>query len=286
MRRAYLILPALLIGSAAAHAQVANQKAGTSRDVASKPERASRKPSPRRDQWRLYLTSGAFYSSGDYGRDGRTRSLVAPFLVSARKGPLRISASLPWLRISGPGTIIGTGEDGVIIDDLDPQAQQVVRSGIGDASVRVRYRIEPKSWKGVELDLMGRVKLPTASRSKRLGTGQTDYALGAEVSFTKGRIHPFAEVQYRINGDPPDRDYSNSWATSVGAGSRLGKSFVSLSYDYSGSRIPGQPGAHSLGASLSRPLSRKVGIGLFGDVGLSERASDFSIGSTLTYRAF
>jgi hypothetical protein len=239
-----------------------------------------------RSEWRLYLSSGAFYSTGDYGTDVQTRSITAPFTVRVRKGPLRLSATTPFHHIRGSRRIIA-GDEGPIIDDLGGTTERETRSGFGDLSLRARYRLEPKSWKGVELDLLARVKLPTGSERKRLSTGETDYGIGGELSYTRSRIQPFAAVQYRINGDRPDRDYRNTWATSVGASTRLGRRVnVSLSYDYSGSRVRGRSGSHSIDGSLSTPLSRKLILSGFGSVGLSKRSDDFTIGSVLTLRAF
>lgn len=241
----------------------------------------------KRSAWRLYASSGLIYSTGDYGQETRTNSLLVPFTLRARNGPFRLSATLPYLRIRGSQRVVGGGDEGPIIDDPEPSLEPETRSGFGDVNVRARYRLAPRSWKGFEVDLLGRVKLPTGSERKRLSTGETDYAVGAEFSYTKGRIEPFAEIQYRINGDPPGRDYRNTFATSIGASTRIGRRVsASMSYDYSGSRVRGRPGAHSLDGSLSTPLSRRLSLSGFGSVGLSERADDFSIGTVLTARLF
>lgn len=240
-----------------------------------------------RPDWRLYLSSGAFYSTGDYGTDVRTRSITAPFTARVSKGPLRLSATLPFHHIRGSRRIIGGDEGPIIIDDLEETTERETRSGFGDVSLRARYRLEPKSWKGVELDLLGRVKLPTGSERKRLSTGETDFGIGGELSYTRGRVDPFVAVQYRINGDRPDREYRNTWATSVGASTRLGRRVnASLSYDYSGSRVPGRSGSHSIDGSLSTRLGSRIFLSGFGSVGLSRRADDFTVGSVVTLRAF
>lgn len=239
----------------------------------------------RSSDWRLFVSSGLFYSTGDYGRDTRTDSYTVPASVRLRNGPLRLSASMPYHHIRGSRSIIG-GEDGEIIDD-EPEVGRDTRSGFGDLSLRARYRLEPRSWKGVELDLMGRVKLPTGSERKRLSTGETDYSLGAELSYDRGTIRPFLEVQYRINGDRPDRDYRNTFATSIGASSRIARRVnASLSYDYARSRIPGRSGFHSIDGSLSTTLTRRLFLTGFGSVGLSRRADDFSLGAAVTARIF
>jgi hypothetical protein len=229
------------------------------------------------------VSSGAFFTTGDYGGDTRTNSLTVPFGMRLRSGPLRLSATLPYVRIDGSRSVIGGGDGPIIIDPI-PQTERTIRKGLGDLSMRGRYRIAPKDWEGVELDLLGRVKLPTGSRRQRLSTGEVDYAVGGELSYSRGRVQPFAELQYRINGDRPDRDYRNNFASSIGASTRAGRGVANLSYDYSGSRIRGRAGAHSLNGGLSFPVAQKLSLGGFGSVGLSQRAEDFSIGSVLTVR--
>jgi hypothetical protein len=209
-----------------------------------------------------------------------------PLSARLRRGPLRLSATLPYLRVEGSRSIIRGGDEGPIIVDPAPVTERSVRRGIGDLSLRARYRVAPDSWGGVELDLLGRVKVPTGSRRKGLSTGEVDYGVGGELSYARGPVQPFAEVQYRINGDRPDRDFRNTFATSVGASTRLGRGLANLSYNYSGSRIRGRQGAHSVDGGLTFPLSRGVSIGGFGSVGLSKRADDYNIGSVLTARVF
>ena len=278
-----LFAAAASLAPAVADAQTADPAANHSQRV----EERQKPPAARSQKgWRLFLSSGAFYSTGDYGGDTRTNSLSVPFGARLQSGPFRLSATLPYLRISGSRNIIGGGDDGPIVDDPTPLTERDVRKGIGDLSLRARYRIAPKSWDGLELDLLSRVKVPTGSRRKGLSTGEVDYAIGGELSYSRGRVQPFAEIQYRINGDRPDRDYRNTFASSIGASTRAGRGSANFSYDYSGSRIRGRSGAHSLSGGLSFPVARRLTLGTFGSVGLSRRAEDFSIGTVLTARVF
>jgi hypothetical protein len=245
-------------------------------------EQAAPRPTSTRADWRLFAYTGASYSRGDYGTDVKTETLAIPVGLRLRKGGLRLSASIPYVRIEGSRTLIpGDGDD--IVDDAP--VQRVVREGFGDLSLRARYRIEDLPG-GFRSDLTGRVKVPTGSTAERLSTGEFDFGLGAEISRPIGRIEPFAELNYRINGDPPGRDYRNTLQASVGSSLRLGRRVASLSYDYSQSRIRGREASHSLGLSLATPIARRVLLAGFASKGLSERAPDFGVGAILTVRAF
>lgn len=235
--------------------------------------------------WRLYLTSGLSYTRRDRADEQGTDYYRIPFAARLTKGPFRVSASLPYLIIDGPGGTLGDedGPDG----DIPGGATGEDRKGFGDLSITGRYRIPDEKLGGFEIDLISRVKLPTASRRKRLGTGEVDFAVGAELSREVGKFEPFVSGQYRINGDQPDRDYRNSVATSVGSSVRLDRrTRASLAWDYTQSRIRGRSGSHMLDGGLTRVLRR--GLTLSGDaaVGMSRNAPDFRLGATLTARAF
>lgn len=231
---------------------------------------------------KLYFSTGLSYATRD-GELGRTDYYRTPFTARLVKGRLRLSASIPYLSVTGPGVADSDGEDdgGTIITD------EGTRRGFGDLRLTARYQIPKSALGGFGLDLLSQVKVPTASRKKGLGTGEVDVALGAELSRDVGKFEPFVSAQYRINGDRPDFDYRNSIAASVGTAVRLGRlSRASISYDYSQSRIKGRSGSHSLGAGMTTRLSRRFSLSGSGAIGLSERAPDFSVGTVITWRAF
>jgi hypothetical protein len=192
---------------------------GTCRNQA--PALAQDRPGGSTPDWRLYLTSGLSYTQRDEADEPRTDYFRIPLAARLTKGPFRVTASMPYLIVNGPGSNFGD-DDGAGDDDLPADDDtRDNRRGFGDLSITGRYRAVDDERSGFELDLMSRVKLPTASRRKRLGTGEVDYAVGAQLSRELGKLEPFVSGQYRINGDPPDRNYRNTVATSVGTGFRL-----------------------------------------------------------------
>ena len=248
------------------------------------PHRSQERSDRRAPDWRLYVTSGAGYTRRDGDEEASTDYYRIPLSARLTKGRFRLSASMPYLIVNGPATV--TGDD----DDVggDPAAgERETRKGFGDLSITGRYRIPDDVLGGVDLDLMGRVKLPTASRRTGLGTGEADFAVGAELSRDIGRLEPFLSGQYRINGDPPARTYRNTVATSLGTGIRLGRrTSASLAWDYSQSRIRGRSGSHMLDTGLSTRLNRRLSLGAEAAVGLSKNAPDFRVGATVTARVF
>lgn len=264
-------LAALLLASLAATAAPAQDR--TERRAQAAPD------------WRLYLTSGISYTLRDEADEPKTQYYRIPLAARLARGPLRLIASMPYVVVDGPGSNLGDDDDPG--NDVPAGIADEDRKGFGDLNLIARYRLPRADLGGFELDLMGRVKLPTASHKKRLGTGEVDYAMGAELSRRMGKIEPFVSAQYRINGDRPDRDYRNTVATSVGASTRLARrTRASLAWDYTQSRIRDRKASHMLDAGLTHVVAPGLILGGDAAVGLSPNAPDFRVGMTLTKRAF
>lgn len=227
----------------------------------------------------LSVTSGVDYSTGDYGTAVDTDILVAPLSARLKVGDLRLSASVPYIRINGANIVAGDG--GPII--VDPNAPRTSRSGIGDVTLGASYAI-PEERLGFGLDLGARVKLPTAATS--LGTGETDYTVSAEVSKSIGNVTPFVSVGYRVLGDPPGIDLDDAVVASVGASVLAGRSVVLVSYDYRQATSAFAKDSQEIFGAYSRPVSDKLNFTLYGSAGLSDGAPDFGAGAMLTAKLF
>jgi hypothetical protein len=228
----------------------------------------------------LTATTGIDYSSGDYGTGVDTNILVVPMSLRYKTGNIRLTATLPWLRINGSSAIVGGGSGGIIID---PNAPRSTRSGLGDLTIGAAYMI-PEEQLGFNLDLSARVKVPTASRSKALGTGKVDVTTSAEISKTFGALTPFVNVGYRMPGDPDGFELHNAWTASGGMSVAAGKSVIIASYDYRESTSDLARDSHELFGAFSTPFARKLTFTLYGTAGLSEGAPDYGVGSMVSIK--
>src|SRR5690349_21894038 len=59
----------------------------------------------------LQLSTGAEYSSGDYGELTTTKALVVPFSARVSLGSFSLRASVPWLSVRGPADIAPVVDD-------------------------------------------------------------------------------------------------------------------------------------------------------------------------------
>lgn len=231
------------------------------------------------------FTTGLDFSSGDYGASDKTRILVVPFSARATSGRLRFSATLPYLRIKGPGSVVGGGGAGPIVIDPSVDQPTTTRSGLGDLSLAATYGILTQDSAGFDLDLTGRVKLPTASKDKGLGTGKADFGIAGEVSRSFGTVTPFVSVGYRMPGDPEGIELRNSMTASVGSSFAAGSTIFIASYDYAGRTSASAFNSHSLFGAVSAPATKRINLTGYGTAGLSKGAPDYGVGLLMTLKA-
>ena len=259
--------------------------AASSAALVASPSAAQQGGALRRDRsLGLSLTSGVDFSSGEYGAAARTDILVVPLSLRARKGRIRASATLPWLRIEGPAIIVGGGEDGPIVIDPNGPAPRGVRQGLGDASFGLDYVIPSRDLGGFEVALGARLKLATSPRRLGLSTGKADLGLVVDISRPIGKFSPFLTLGYRMPGDPTGFELSNSASISAGTSATFGKFVAIGSYDYSGATSPLAFDSHSLFGALAAPLAKRMVLTGYGTVGLSRGAPDHGVGLMLSLR--
>lgn len=234
------------------------------------------------------LSAGAEYQTGDYGtgEEIETTSITSTARVAA--GRVIVTASLPYLRVDAPGNVVA-GSGGllglpIVVDPTQP-ATRVRRQGLGD--LRLGAAVMLPTGPAVDLAVYGQVKLPTASRRARLGTGEVDYAMGAELSKTVAGVTPFASLTYTVPGKPADYALRNSLSGQAGLGARLGRTVSGqLSYGYSQSLSPTIADEQLVSARLAAGVSRRLSLSIYGNAGVSRSAPDVGAGVQLGVRLF
>lgn len=229
----------------------------------------------------LSFTTGIDYSKGDYGTAIDTSMVVVPLSAQLRTGNWRATASIPWLRIDG-ANVVGGGNGPIVID---PNAPRTIRQGFGDVSLGLAYDISEQDF-GLGVQFSGRVKLPTASQSKGLGTGKADFSGAVELSKTYGSVTPFVSLGYRLPGDPAGIDLQNGFVGSAGFSLATGRSVVLLSYDYRETASLLSEDSQELFGAFTTPVSKKLDFTLYGSAGLSKGAPDYGVGAMITIKAF
>lgn len=313
------------------------------------------------------LSSGVSFSRGDYGDVADTKVLSAPVSVKYRKGSWRFKVSLPFVRVTGPGSLLQTpegrdsGSGGDFVGLSSPSgsggtsgtsgssgsgtsgsgtsgsgssgsgtsgsgssgsgssgsgssgsgsgssgsgatgagssgtstAGGVVapgsglvdnrRSGIGDLTMAATYSFDLGN--AFYADVTGKLKLPTASRAKRLGTGKIDVTTSLDLIKDVGPASFYVSGRRKFTGKPAGSNLRSVWGAG-GGGSVLVAPGVSVGADYDWQQASfkgGQASSEVTGWTYFR-LNRAIGMTLYAGTGLNRASADFLGGATLTVR--
>jgi hypothetical protein len=174
------------------------------------------------------------------------------------------------------------GPDGQPLPGVPTQGG--TRSGLGDVDLGATASLPSDSLGGFEVDLGGRVKLPTSDKSKHLGTGETDFSVSADVSYPIGAWAPFVTLGYRMPGDPVGIKLRNTFTVSTGTSISFGKTVLIASYDYAEAASPFATDSHELFAGVHTPIAEHLTWTGYGTAGLSKGAPDFGVGMLFSYK--
>lgn len=176
-----------------------------------------------------------------------------------------------------------SGSGGIITPPVPGAPISNSRGGLGDVSVALGYSLElgRSTW----LDLGARVKLPTASRAKRLGTGKADVTISGDLVQDIGSFSLFAGARYRFLGKPAGSTLQDTWGASGGVSYRLpGGTIVGADYDWQESATPGRIASSEATGWINFGLSRKLRLQVFASTGFNARSTDFAGGLSLSWR--
>lgn len=233
------------------------------------------------DQWRI--STGADYSSGDYGDDKDTKIKFIPLTVSYKTGKWKFKGAFSWVEIEGPGSVIGAGDGGVVIGDGNSEV--TTESGIGDTWLSAMYSLDSFPVDLGYLDIGAKVKIPTADEDKGLGTGETDYTLQFDYFKPLGDITPFVTMAYKIKGDPPGSNLDNVFYLSVGSDFKYGNDLnIGFSLDYQEASSSSGDDQLELFGYYNRRLDSSWSLMLYGYSGLDDGSPDYGAGVEASYR--
>jgi hypothetical protein len=167
-------------------------------------------------------------------------------------------------------------------------------SGIGDVSGSLSYMAWPEKGNMPSISLNLNAKAPTGEEEKRLGTGS--WNVGAGMSLTKA-IDPvvfFGSLGYSVtipdNGVHPGDQISYSFGSGFSLNDRVSikaalSGSVMLRTQVNGLDVPGSAqDISSLQFSSTIKLSKALFVEPFVAFGLTEEASDFTVGIRVPYR--
>ena len=281
-----MICTAVLFAAQGAHAQAA--EAGIERGTGT-PSNATATVSPstvaqafdRAGEARssFALSVGTSVSSGHFSLPSRSRIWATAVGLRYEVGGLRLTGSIPYMSISSAGQVIAGIDSTPVIVGGVPRSRRTTNKGLGDLTLGASYTL-PANPAGLDIELSGRVKLPTASDSSGLSSGKSDFSAGIQLSKAVGRFAPFVSATYRVFGDSARFQLKDGFAGSVGTSILVGDRGVLLtSYHYAQRASRFLPDSHELFAGVSTPIAAsRLRLTGFGTAGLSHGAAAISGG--------
>ena len=196
---------------------------------------------------------------------------------SLQRGSFTGSASLPYLVIDAPASVISRGGGHYIVDPAAPSKRRR-REGIGNLLLMGSYALDVGD-APYSLGLGGSVTLPTASKSKGLGTGEVDYGVSANAAYTVGTFAPFLDLGYALPGKSDSFSLNNTLSVSAGTTNTLNDALLaSLSFNYEESIANGSKESEQIYGSLTWTLTPKVSLTAYGAAGLAKGSPDLDTG--------
>lgn len=236
--------------------------------------------SPAAAQDYVQVGTGVDYSSGDYGELDDTDLLAIPFNLKYQSDDdWYVRASVSWLDVKGPTGLI-PGDGGV--NPGPPGGAVTSRSGIGDVILAAGYSFYLGG--NTFFDAVGKVKLPTASETKFLGTGSTDFTAQGELLHSMGDVSFGLTGGRRFNGSSDLFDLRDVWLAGGGIYYTGEQVSLGLDYEWREGSVIGSPDRSEATASLTYKLNEGLRLQGYGYTGFADGSPDLGGGFQVLYR--
>lgn len=197
---------------------------------------------------------------------------------------------------SGGGSSSGGGEvevedelaDDVINDDnvvdsggfagVDDQ-----RSGFGDINIFASYSFDLGG--GLYLDPSVKLKLPTASLTQRLGTGEVDVTLATDLVQEVGPATFYIHGRRKFTGQPTGSTVRSTWGAGGGVSLSAGNGVAfGADYDWQQSAFLGRSASSEVSGWINFRLLDGVSLTTYAGTGLNANSADVFGGATIGLR--
>lgn len=234
----------------------------------------------------LSFYAGFEYTEGDYAELEKTKMSYLPLSFKYTSGAWNFRASTGYIYIDGKINLIpGTGV--TLLNDIIINEQALDSTsdgGLADIYISGSYSVESLQEKNLFLDLTARVKIPTASAEKGLGTGKIDMSLQMDFSTLMGNFLPFGTVGYRFVGKSDRYNLQNTWFVSMGLAYYLNYDLtLGLSYDVRKSATVDYSNPQEIQLFADYQFNEKWGGYFYAIAGLSDGSPDGGAGFQLRY---
>jgi hypothetical protein len=240
--------------------------------------------------YRMLVGAGVGRFTGDYGEDEDTTLDVLALNARWYFNRAEMQISVPFLSIDGSADVSFIDGQPVAIGADAATDDQRQESGLGDVVVRGEYYLRTGTSTSPWVIGLLRVKLPTGSEAKGLGSGATDIETGIGLIQRFGPVNWLADLGYTFVGSTAGLDPRNVLRLGVGASLPFGPDDRSNSYVYlenRSNRYSGSEDRRSIAVGVSTGLqeARRLRLSASMFFGLSDTAEDLGVYLTLGRRS-
>jgi hypothetical protein len=182
----------------------------------------------------LIMTIGYEATSGKYGTATTTDIVMVPVSALYESGRWALKLTVPYIQSTGDGSVLasGGGRGRRATSTTTAATTRTTNSGLGDVVALLAYNVYAAEEVDAGIDLAGRVKFGTAS--KTLGTGKNDYAAQLYIYRAVGDFMPSLVYGYEVLGSSAEAPLDNVYYGVVAGGYRFSElTNGGLEYRYS-----------------------------------------------------
>jgi len=249
---------------------------------------------------------GTDVSSGNYGHKKETDILYFPLTFKYKTPAWQYSATFSYLKITGPGNIVGAGDgSGIPINQFNESKQPAQRKntlpgkgkkgkaysveGMGDLLLGTIFTFNSQWDMPFYLDGGLKLKIPTADEEKGLGTGEADlsFNLDIEKTFYSQYLNPFTlfgQLGYKYMGSSESLPLNNISFYRLGLDFHLHHKVISgITYDYRTAMSGSQFSVKELLVYLDWKIDNNWSINGYAVKGFSDGSPERAYGLQLTH---
>jgi len=238
--------------------------------------------------YHMLVSTGVGRFSGNYGEEENTTLDVLSVNARWYLQRAELAVSVPYLRVDGAANVQWIDGQPVAIGADDGSGVRRKESGLGDVVVRGEYYLVTGSSTSPWVIGVLRVKLPTGSESKGLGSGATDFEPGLSLIQRYGSINWMADVGYVFVGENSGVHAKNELRLGGGASIPFGyedRHSAYLYYENRTNRFDGPDRRSiSIGASTAAGQGKRLRLSASAFFGLSDSSEDIGGYVTVGYR--
>lgn len=232
---------------------------------------------------RVTVTTGMDFSSGKYGGTEETDILYIPVIGKYESGPWVFKLTVPYIRVTAPsgGTVVSVDASGRLVRrSVGPST---TNSGLGDIVTGLSYNVLNHAATQTAVDITGKIKFGTANQNKGLGTGQTDYAMQADLYKTIGKATALATLGYRVLGEPAGVSLNNVWFGAVGGAYKFtNETSGGLVLDLRQPSTSTGAQMRELTAYMTQKMGARYKVQGYGLVGFTDASPDWGMGAMVS----